>query len=73
VRGGLATLLRLAARCPTCGAAPPWRIPESERERYRDEEPGKRVATCTCPRILKGRRKCQTLYDILARDYQNAG
>jgi hypothetical protein len=67
-------LLRLGerCRCPVCGARPPLRVEPDEAERYNGDPPERRVATVKCPRILKGGKRCGTVYEIRAGDFQDA-
>ena len=58
-------LLRPDAQCPRCGNAPRLRIPEEERERYRDDPPERTVLTVQCHR-------CHAVYEIQAGAIQRA-
>lgn len=60
-------LLRLAARCPDCGARPALRISASAAADARRHAPGERLGTYQCHR-----RRCGTVYDLRAAAYQRA-
>lgn len=60
-------LLRLAVRCPSCGAKPRLRMPATERLRWEHEDPVRVVITYQCHV-----RSCGTLYQILAAAFQEA-
>jgi hypothetical protein len=47
-------------------------VEPGEVNRYADEPSERRVATVKCPRILKGGKRCGTVYEIRAGDFQNA-
>lgn len=60
-------LLRLAVRCPSCGASPPIRVSVSERDAHAGDDPERLVATLQCHR-----RHCQAIFEIRSRDIQRA-
>ena len=60
-------LLRLAARCPDCGARPALRISASAVADAGRHAPGERLGTYQCHR-----RRCGTVYDLRAAAYQRA-
>jgi hypothetical protein len=66
----VARLLRLAARCPVCGAAPAVRTTSRTVAMYRDHDPGEVVQTVQCQQCLRERRLVH--YEITAEAYQKA-
>ena len=54
-------LLRLRARCPSCGSAPALRITPRLAEHARNYSPQEPMATYQCQR-----RRCGTIYAISA-------
>ena len=63
-------LLCLAARCPTCGAAPNLRLYPHQVKRYRDAPADEPVQTYQCMRELRGKRRCGTIYILYAKAFQ---
>lgn len=60
-------LLRLAVRCPGCGARPALRATERAVRDAASHPPEERLATYRCHR-----RMCGLVYDLPAAAYQNA-
>lgn len=60
-------LLRLAVRCPDCGAPPRLRVPASDRSRWEHEDPVRVVLSYECHMRSCGRR-----YNILVAAFQEA-
>ena len=67
---GVFRLLRLAARCPVCGAAPAQRITPRTVDKYADSDPEEIVGTAQCQQCARKGRLVH--YEITASDYQRA-
>ncbi|MGE0456421.1 MAG: hypothetical protein AB7I13_00265 [Vicinamibacterales bacterium] len=60
-------ILRLLARCPTCGTAPRLRTFPSSQELLEGKDPTRVVMTYQCHV-----RTCDTVYEIRVRDFTEA-
>lgn len=69
----LVQLLRLPARCPNCGWAPPIRMSDTARSRWMDADPAELRMTVKCThRRGRSGKDCGEVYFITAGDYQSA-
>jgi hypothetical protein len=62
--------LRLAARCPACGAPPSLRVTPAEVDRKRHLPPQEVVLTVQCHQCATARRV--TIYPVRVRHYTEA-
>jgi endogenous inhibitor of DNA gyrase (YacG/DUF329 family) len=67
---GVFRLLRLAVRCPVCGAPPAIRITPRTADRFEDWNPEEVVITVQCQQCQKGGKLVH--YEITAAAYQRA-
>jgi transposase-like protein len=67
---GVFRLLRLAVRCPVCGAPPAMKISPGMARRFEDLDPAEQVQTYQCPHCMK--KRIVVHYPITAGHYQQA-
>jgi hypothetical protein len=65
-------LLRLAFRCPICGADPPFQVVDTEVARFRDSSPDQIVGIIKCGWEFADGRVCRHHYLLPAHAIQRA-